>query len=116
VKSVPVNFSGVSAIILKSGNVSQEFQNSVMDEFTKNNLKVFRDTLFTKLKSSENIISSLFENIISNSKSGKKFLIYQVSLSPQEFKEFETKVYQLKKIGYEFVNFREMMKRQNVSK
>ncbi len=116
VKSVPVNFSGVSGIILKSGNVSQEFQNSVMDEFTKNNLKVFRDTLFTKFNSSENIISSLFENIISNSKSGKKFLIYQISLSPQEFKEFETKVYQLKKFGYEFVNFREMMKRQNVSK
>lgn len=116
VKSVPVNFPGVSGIILKSGNASQEFQNLVIDEFSKINLKVFRDTIFTKFKSSENIISSLFENIISNSKSGKKFLAYQVSLSPSDFKEFEKKVYQLKKFGYEFVNFKEMMKRQNVIK
>ncbi len=50
VKSVPVNFPGVSGIILKSGNASQEFPNLVIDEFSKINLKVFRDTIFTKFK------------------------------------------------------------------
>ncbi len=116
IKSVPVNFPGVSSIILKSSSASQEFQNSVIEEFSRNNLKVFRDTLFTQFKTSGSKIISLFENIVSGARSGKKYLVYKISLNPEEFKEYEKKVYQLKKLGYEFVTFREMIKRTNNSK
>lgn len=116
IKSVAVNFPGIKGVFLKSSSASREFQNTVTEEFIKNNLKVFKDTLFTEFRSSGSRIISLFENIVSGARSGKKHLIYRISLSPEEFKEFENKVYQMKKLGYEFVSFREMIKRSGISK
>lgn len=116
IKSAAVNFPGISGIFLKSSTASRQFMNSVTEEFNKNNLKVFKDTLFTEFRSSESKIISLFENIVSGARSGRKHLIYRISLSPEEFKEFESKVYQLKKLGYEFVSFREMIKKSYISK
>jgi len=111
VKSLAMNFQNSSGIILKSNIDFGEFENDVRVEFEKNNMTVYKDTLFSQYKPGEQKINSLFSDIISRSNSGKKFLFYSVNLSPDEFNYFDQQVHQLKKLGYKFLNFKNMIKK-----
>lgn len=111
VKTVSVSYAGTSGIILTDRKDLKEFTNLIREEFTKNEMKVFSDSFFTPLKTNDQKINSLFENIVSNSVPGKRIQIYAVNMSPEEFKEYESKVYSLKKLGYKFIRFSEAMKR-----
>lgn len=113
VKSVSMNNSAASGIIILNGRDQQEFVSIVSDEFTRNNAKVYKDTLYTPFRSGEEKINSLFENIISNTISGKKYLIYKLNFSPAEFSDYEKKVNQMKKLGYKFTDFKTLIKNQS---
>lgn len=111
VKTISVSYAGASGIILTDSKELKEFTNLIREEFSKNDMKVFSDSLFTPKKTNDQKINSLFENIISNSVPGKRIQIYAVNMNPAEFKEYENKVYSLKKLGYKFIRFSEAMKR-----
>ena len=113
VKSIGMSFQKTSGIILKSKTDFGEFENYVGEEFVKNNMKVYRDTMFSKYKVGEQKINMLFSDIISKSNSGKKTLFYEVNFSPEEFNNFDQQVYQLKKLGFKFLNFKDMIKKIN---
>lgn len=116
VKSAAVNFPGAGAVILKGNKSVAGFMESVGSEFAKNDIIVLSDTVFTEFRKGESVVNSLFENIISNTISGKKNIIYKINLSPQEFKDFEKKVYGMKKLGYRFLTFRGIMKSSSKAK
>ncbi|MDQ3020363.1 MAG: hypothetical protein M3R36_07310 [Bacteroidota bacterium] len=111
VKSVCVNFPQATGIIISDKKDLKDFNYDVTAEFEKNNFKIYKDSLFGQFKRSENKIASLFSDIISKSNSGKKILFYAVNLNPNEFSEYDREVYTMKKLGYKFLDFNEMMKR-----
>jgi hypothetical protein len=114
IKSVVLNFPQASGIILSGSGGLNDFENMIQDEFVKNNLNVYRDSIFVQfvqLKRTENEITSLFDDIISKSKSGRKFLIYDVNFNPVEFSDYDREVYTMKKLGYRFFDFKELMNR-----
>ena len=113
VKSIAMSFQNASGIILKSKMNFGEFENDVREEFTKNNMKVYSDTMFSPYSGGDQKINLLFSDIISKSNSGKKILFYEVNFSPEEFNYFDQHVYQLKKLGFKFFNFKDMIKKIN---
>jgi hypothetical protein len=116
VKSAAMNYPKAAGVILKSNPGLSEFEDKVKDEFLKNNMKVYKDTVFTQFRGGEQIVNTLFESISTNASKEKRNLIYSVNLNLQDFKEFERKVYQLKKLGYRFYKFSDIMKKIETEK
>ncbi|MCY7362234.1 MAG: hypothetical protein LH629_09245, partial [Ignavibacteria bacterium] len=113
IKSIAMSFPDNAGVILKSSDLYEDFENNVRSELTKNNITVYKDTVFIKFRWGENKINSLFESIISNTISGKNYLTYELNLSPAEFKEYRKKVYRIKKLGYKFYTFSALNKKIN---
>ncbi len=113
VRTVAINFPQAAGIILSVKDGTDEFANEVSNEFTKNNLKVYKDTLFTKYKTGVDKVGLLLDDIITKSKGGAKFLFYNVNLNPGEFSDYIREINTLKKLGYKFLDFSDMMKKIN---
>ncbi len=113
VKTAAMNYPDAAGVILRFSSDVTEFADNVKEEFVKNNVTVYKDTVFTSFKISAQKVNSLIENITSNSGKDKKNLIYSVNFDINEFKEFEQKAYQLKKLGYRFFDFSDIMKKIN---
>ncbi len=113
IKSISLNFPQVSGIILYNKKNISDFNKKITEEMIKNNLKVYPDTVFTDQRRGEDKVNMLFEDIISKTKDGKKFLFYDINMSPSDFSSYDKQVYVLKKLGYKFSNFRELMKKMN---
>lgn len=111
IRSLSINFPAVTGIILTGNNNNQEFYKTVKEEFTKNNLMVYPDSMFSAYRSGDSKVTNLFEDIISETKNGKNFLFYDVNFNPEEFEAYDREVYSLKKSGYRFFNFKDLMNR-----
>lgn len=108
IRTLYLNFSQSSGIILYDMNNLMEFENKIREEFEKNNMKVYQDTVFTEVRRGDDIVASLFKDIVNHSNSGKKILFYTVNFSPENFTEYDSQVYTLKKKGFKFYNFKEL--------
>ncbi|MEO6695756.1 MAG: hypothetical protein ABIO41_11195, partial [Ignavibacteria bacterium] len=113
IRSASVNFQNSGGIFLTGNTQIKEFENEIKKEFFKNNIAVYSDTLLSGFQKSEQTVNSLFSDIITQSNSGKKFLLYSVNLSPEEFKYYDSQLFKLKKLGYKFFNFTDIMKKIN---
>ncbi|MEO8665659.1 MAG: hypothetical protein ABI462_09195, partial [Ignavibacteria bacterium] len=116
VKAAGINFSKASGIILTGDNSTNDFEDRVVEEFTRNNFFVFRDTIFTGLKGKENKVESLLEDMKAKTKDDKRVLFYKINLTPAEFGELDKKIYALKKAGYRFYTFGDLQKKINLAK
>jgi len=110
VRTAAVNFPGVSGVVLYYPKGMKEFAEKISSEFKKNNFTVFSDTLFKAIKTEENKVSKLFEEIKKNSEKGIKVQFYTVSFSEKDFREFENRTEELKKPGYKFISINEAVK------
>lgn len=111
VLSAALNFPYASGIILKGHDRLSTFDSLVRQDFEKNDFKVFADTLFLAYERSESNVNSVIENIILKSNRGSKYLFYKVNLSPEELTLLNKKTHVLKKLGYKFYTFKEIIKR-----
>lgn len=111
VRSLSLNFPNASGVILTGSGVSNEFIRSVADEFLKYNLRVYRDNMFLPVKNSPDRIDDLTENIREHSGMGKTFLYYRINVGPSEFTKLDSSLDDLKRRGYKFVSFGEIVKR-----
>lgn len=111
VKSASVSFANSAGIILYKSGSNSEFYNNIKEEFRKNNITVYEDTIFTKFSRGENKIRSLIESIISENGNGKRVLYYSIFLTNEEFKDYEKKISVLKKSGFKFSNFSKAVKK-----
>lgn len=112
VKSLILNFSGASGIIIENKDPSSELSNNIKLEFENNKIKIYPDSMFKELNSENNIVRFLFEDIRTQSVNGKRYLLYRVNLNRSEYEEFESGIYSLKKIGFRFFNFDEFIRRK----
>lgn len=108
IRTLYLNFPQTSGIILNGRNNLKEFENKIREEFEKNNMKVYQDTVFAEVRRGDDIVASLFKDIVNRSNSGKKILFYIVNFSPENFNEYDNQVYALKKKGFKFYNFKEL--------
>lgn len=113
IKSLCLNFPLMSGIILSSEKGLSDFENDLRSEFERNNIKLFDDTLLERVNVDTGKVNFLFNEIVSSTKKGKQNLFYTVNFDPNEFAEFEGKIYGLKKTGYKFFSFKDLMKRKN---
>lgn len=111
VKSASISFANSAGIILYKSGSNSEFYNIIKEEFRKNNITVYEDTIFTNFSRGENKILSLIESIISENGNGKRVLYYSIFLTNEEFKDYEKKISLLKKSGFKFNNFSKTVKK-----
>lgn len=113
IKTAGLSFPKTSGVILINKTRNQEFYRMVRDEFTKNNFSVYDDSVFEEFKPKEDKIYSLFEDIITKSKKGKKILFYDINLDPKDFESLDRQVYNMKKLGYKFYGFKDLNKKSS---
>lgn len=111
IRSIGINFPHASGVILINKSSDNDFYKNIKEEFSKNNLAVYPDSVFSSFRNSGNKVTGLFDDIVSKTKEGKKFLIYDINLNPEEFEAYDKEIYRLKKSGYRFFNFRQLMNR-----
>ncbi len=111
IKSLALSFPNTTGVILINKTRNSDFFNAVKNDFIKNEMKVYNDSVFDEYKSSEKKVVSIFEDIINEAKKGKKILIYDINFSPEDFASYDRQVYSMKKLGYRFYNFRDLMKK-----
>jgi len=113
IRTAGINFSDAGGIIFTGNTGSAEFKNDIINEFLKNSLIVYIDTMFTNLNAGEDKVESLFEDVTDKTHEGRKYLFYKINLSPAEFSSFENRIYKFKKAGYRFYTFTEILKKIN---
>ncbi len=114
IRSICYEYDKAGGVILKNPRKIYRYENDILNEFSRYRLPVFKDTLLIKFsgeEKSDKKISLLFRDIETKANSGYKFLIYLVNFSAEDFFEFERKVFDLKKKGYKFLSFSDMVKK-----
>ena len=109
IKSLGLSFPNTTGVILINKTRNKDFFNAVKNDFMKNDMKVYNDSVFDEYNSSEKKVISIFEDMINEAKKGKKFLIYDINFSPEEFASYDRQVYSMKKLGYRFYNFKDLV-------
>lgn len=111
IKALALSFPNTTGVILINKTRNPDFFNAVKNDFIKNNMKVYNDSVFFIYKSAENKVISFFEDLINEAKKGKKILFYDINFDPQEFTSYDRQVHNMKKLGYRFYNFRDLVKK-----
>jgi hypothetical protein len=113
VKTTSLTYHKTSGVILFPGPDTYPVAGEINSEFQKNNLKVYLDTLFIVFESKEKGEKKVKEllNDIRLKSSNRDFLFYIADLSPEEFFIFDKEIYDLKKKGFRFFDFRNAIRR-----
>jgi hypothetical protein len=116
VRSVAVEFPEASGVLIADNRNLFKFEADIIDHFVKYRPNVFRDSIVYKFEpglEGEKKIYDLFSNILTKSASGRKSLIYLVDFTYTDFVNYTGEVYNMKKRGYRFMNFKEIMRSRN---
>jgi hypothetical protein len=114
IKNLSSEFNKASGIVLTNLRNVPGFENEVSEEFLKYNKNIFSDTIFVKSDSKDKPsqkINGLLNNIIQKNNKGYKKIFYLITLSAEELTEYSKQVYTLKKKGYKFRTFAEIIKK-----
>jgi len=115
VRTLCYEFDKAAGVVLKNPKMLHKLEMELLDEFSKFPVKAYRDTIFTKYNSSEKSkkkISDLFGLILSRAKSGINSQIYVVNFSDEDFQNYLSGLGVIKKRGYKFFTFSDVMKRR----
>lgn len=116
IKSVSFEFARTGGVILENQVKDYAFEEKIKEEFQKYKMSMYKDTLLMKFASSnidEKKVYDLFTNIISRTRSGFTNNFYILNLSPSEFLFLDKEIANLKRRGYKFYSFRDMMRKMN---
>jgi hypothetical protein len=115
VKSLAAVYHNASGIILKNPLKIFDFEGDIIDEFKKNRINAYRDTLVINFRSdevAEKKVFALFTDILTKSAQGSKRLVYITFFNPLEFLLYEKEIFNIKKRGYKFLSFSDLMKKK----
>jgi len=115
VRTICYEFDKAAGVVLKNPKMQHKMEMELLDEFSKFPVKAYRDTLFTKYNSSEKSnkkITDLFKLILSRAKNGIISQIYVVNFKEEDFQNYLTGLHVIKKRGYKFFTFSDIMKRR----
>lgn len=114
IKSMSYEFAKAGGIILENPVKDFVFEDKIKDEFQKYKMTAYKDTILMKFASSnidEKKIYDLFSHIISRTKNGFVNNFYILNLTPAEFTFLDKEITNLKKRGYKFYSFKDMVKK-----
>lgn len=112
IKGFSNEFSKTSGIIIDNKHKDKIFEDKVFDEILKNKLTPYKDSVLIKFQTKEKgpkAVNELFTNILSRTSGGKTTQVYLVNFTKDEFNYFDKQVHNLKKRGYKFLNFKDIM-------
>lgn len=115
VRTLCYEFDKTAGVILRNPKKQHKLEMELLDEFSKYPVKAYRDTIFSKYYSSENSskkVSDLFGMILSKAKNGITSQIYVVNFSDEDFQNYLSGLHVIKKRGYKFFTFSDIMKRR----
>lgn len=119
VRSISVEFPEASGVLISDNRNLFKFEGDIIDHFLKYRPNVFRDSIISKFEpglEGEKKIYDLFSSILTKSAAGRKSLIYLVDFSYADFVNYTAEVYNMKKRGYRFLSFKEIMRGRNKQK
>jgi len=115
VSSLCYEFDKSSGVILVNNKQQFRLETEILYEFSKRQLKAYKDTLFIKFTPGEKDKKKIEELLISMSnraKAGNRSQIYIVNFNEEDFQNFTAKVREIKKRGFKFFNFSDIIKRR----
>lgn len=117
IKSVSYEFAKTGGVIIDNTVKDFVFEEKIKDEFLKYKITTYKDTLLQKFASAnidEKKVYDLFSNIINRTKSGYMNNFYILNLSSSEFLFLDKEITNLKRRGYKFYSFKDMMRKMSV--
>jgi len=114
VLSICYEFDKASGIYINNPKRLMKLENDVIFEFSKKPLKAYKDSTFIIIKQQTNIdvITNLFNQIEQKLKGGKRIQVYIVNFNESDFQNFTQRISILKRKGYRFFTFSEILKRK----
>jgi len=115
IKNLSSEFNRASGVVLTCLRNIPGFDNEVREEFLKYTKNIYSDTIFIKFDTKDKPaqkISQLLNNIIQKNSKGYKKLFYLVNFSFEDLNEYSKQVYSLKKKGFRFRTFADIIKKQ----
>ena len=115
VRSVCYEYEKASGVIILNPKKIQPMETDLLMEFSKYYLKAYKDTLLIKFSSEEKgdkKISLFFNDILTRSNKGAKSMVYLVDFNEDDVSKFTNESYKLKRKGFRFYNFGEIMKKR----
>jgi len=116
IKSLCYEYTKASGMIIENKVKDMTFVHNIQEEFLKYIPTVFRDTVmikFTSKETGEKKIHDLFSDILTRTAKGNKNLIYLLNFTTDDFTNYTKEVHNLKKRGYRFMKFNEMIEKKN---
>jgi hypothetical protein len=115
VRSVCYEYDKASAVIILNPKKIYPMEPDLLTEFSKYNLKAYKDTILIKFASEEKSdkkINLFFRDVLTRGQKGAKSMIYLVDFNNDDITYFKNESYKLKRKGFKFYNFTEIMKRR----
>ena len=115
VRSVCYEYDKAAGVIVLNPKKIFPLGSDILTEFGLYNLKAYRDTVLIKFNSEETgkrKIDALFNDINVRTQKGGRSMIYLVSLTADEFKNYKEEIFKLKRKGFKFFTFTEIIRRR----
>jgi hypothetical protein len=115
VRTICYEFDKAAGVVLKNPKMQHKMEMELLDEFSKFPVKAYRDTIFTKYHSTEKSnkkIADLFKLVLSRAKNGINSQVYVVNFTEEDFQNYLSGLHVIKKRGYKFFTFSDIMKRR----
>jgi hypothetical protein len=119
VRSICYEYDKAAGVFILNPRKIHPLEFDLLKEFSLYNLNSYKDTLLIKFASDEKDrkkTEALFRDITSRTEKGARSMIYLVNFTQEEFDFYRQDLLKLKRKGYRFYNFTEIMKkRRNAS-
>jgi HJR/Mrr/RecB family endonuclease len=116
VRSVTIEYPNTSGIFLNNISKDVNFEEDLAVHFNKYSKVLYKDTVlvkFTTKETEERKIYDLFSQILTNTNRGIKSQVYLVEFDVNDFNNYIREVNNLRKRGYRFLTFKEIMKQKD---
>jgi hypothetical protein len=115
VRTLCYEYEKASGVFILNPKKIHPFEFDLLKEFSLYNLNSYKDTLLIRFVSDEKDrkkTDALFRDITSRADRGARSMIYLVTLTQEEFDFYRQDITKLKRKGYKFYNFSEIMKKR----
>lgn len=113
VKFISVAFPKAAAVMLINPEKLYKYEKAIREHFLEYRPNVFRDTIYTDIRSSDlpgGPVDKIYESILTRSKAGSKYQIYVAEFTPADFELYKQRIYELKKKGHKFVSLSKVLR------
>lgn len=118
VRTVCYEYDKASGVFILNPKKIQPYETDLLKEFSQYNLNSYKDTMLIRFVSDEKDrkkTDALFRDITSRADRGARSMIYLVTFTQEEFDFYRQDITRLKRKGYRFFNFSEIMKKRRNS-